>query len=147
MSKVRFTVFSVAGHGVQCREEVRAVIRDSQNTPGRVILCMNGHYHRSGLDIIDGVAFLDVNSASFNWVPKPHHLFPDDWYKQYECIGNQVIYEDPVSAVVTIDSEAGTIEVEGMKSRFVHGISTEESGNSSGYRLNTPDMISAKINF
>ena len=62
---------SVSGHGVQCREEVRAVIRDSQNTPGRVILCLNGHYHRSGLDIIDGVAFLDVNSASFNWVPKP----------------------------------------------------------------------------
>ena len=138
---------SVSGHGVRCREEVRAIIRDSQNTPGRVVLCMNGHYHRSGLDIIDGVAFLDVNSASFNWVPNPHHLFPDAWYKQYECIGNQVIYEDPVSAVVTIDSDAGTIEIEGVKSRFVCGVSTEDSGNSSGYRLCTPDMISAKINF
>ena len=135
------------GHGVHCREEVRAVIRYSQNTPGRVILCMNGHYHRSGLDIINGVAFLDVNSASFNWVPKPHHLFPDEWYKQYECIGNQVIYKDPVSAVVTIDSESGTIEIEGMESRFVCDVSTETSGNASGYRLCTPSMISAKIQF
>ena len=138
---------SPCGHGVQCREEVRAVIRDSQKRPGRVILCMNGHYHRSGLDILDGVAFLDVNSATFNWVPKPHDLFPEEWYKQYECIGNQVIYEDPVSAVVTIDSEAGTIEIEGMQSSFVCGVSTEDSGNSSGYRLCTPDMISAKIHF
>ena len=135
------------GLAVKCSEEVRTIIRDSQNTHGRVILCMNGHYHRSGLDIIDGVAFLDVNSASFNWVPKPHHLFPDEWYRQYECIGNQVIYEDPVSAAVTIDSETGTIEIEGMKSRFVCGVSTEESGNSSGYRLCTPDMISAKTRF
>ena len=135
------------GLAVKCSGEVRTIIRDSQNTHGRVILCMNGHYHRSGLDIIDGVAFLDVNSASFNWVPKPHHLFPDEWYRQYECIGNQVIYEDPVSAVVMIDSETGTIEIEGMKSRFVCGVSTEESGNSSGYRLCTPDMISAKTRF
>ena len=72
---------SVSGHGVRCRDEVRAIIRDSQNTPGRVILCLNGHYHRSGLDMIDGVTFLDANSASFNWVPKPHHLYPEEWYK------------------------------------------------------------------
>ena len=97
--------------------------------------------------MINGVAFLDVNSASFNWVPKPHHLFPEEWYKQYECIGNQVIYKDPVSAVVTIDSETSSIEIEGTKSSFVCGVSTEDSGNSSGYRLCTPDMISAKVHF
>ena len=138
---------SVSGHGVRCRDEVRAIIRDSQTTPGRVILCLNGHYHRSGLDMIDGVAFLDVNSASFNWVPKPHHLYPEEWYKKYESIGNQVIYKAPVSAVVTIDSDTETIEIEGVKNSFVCGVSTEDSGNSSGYRLSTPDMISAKISF
>ena len=105
----------------------------------------NGHYHRSGLEYVDNVARLDVNSASFNWVPKPHHLFPDEWYPLYECVGNQSIYKDPISAVITMDTEAGIIEVEGTKSSFVCGVSTEESGNTSGYRLCTPDMISATI--
>ena len=131
--------------GVRCKDEVKQIILDSQKTPGRVILCLNGHYHRSGLEYVDNVARLDVNSASFNWVSKPHHLFPDEWYPIYECVGNQIIYKDPISAVITMDTNAGVIEVEGTKSSFVCGVSTEESGNSSGYRLCTPDMISATI--
>lgn len=135
------------GGGVKCKQAVRDIIRSSRTTPGRVILCMNGHYHRSGLDIIGGVARLDVNSASFNWIPNPHHLFPEEWYYQYECIGNQVIYEDPLSSVITLDSDAGTIEIEGCKSSFFQGVSTEISGNSSGFRLCTPDNISAWLRF
>lgn len=131
--------------GVKCKDEVRSIILESQNTPGKVILCLNGHYHRSGLDIIDGVARLDVNSASFNWVPNPHYLFPPEWYLQYECIGNQIIYQDPLSAVVTIDTDAGFIRIEGAESSFVGGVSTESSGNSSGYRLCTPDMVSGTV--
>ena len=132
-------------HGVKCKDEVRSIILESQNTPGKVILCLNGHYHRSGLDIIDGVARLDVNSASFNWVPEPHYLFPPEWYLQYECVGNQIIYQDPLSAVVTIDTDAGFIRIEGAESSFVGGVSTESSGNSSGYRLCTPDMVSGTV--
>jgi len=133
--------------GTKCKDEVNGIIRASRNTPGRVILCLNGHYHRSGLDRVDGVARLDINSASFNWIPNPHHLFPDEWYQQYECAGNQVIYADPLSSVITIDGDAETIRIEGCKSSFVCGVTTEMSGNSSGKRLCTPDQISAEIPF
>ena len=135
------------GSGVKCKEPVKEIIANSKNTPGEVILCMNGHYHRTGLDIIDGVARLDVNSASFNWVPKPHYFFPEELYLQYECIGNQVIYADPLSAVVTLDSDARTIDIEGCESTFVGGIDTEKSGNKSGFRLCTPDMVSGHIDY
>lgn len=133
--------------GMKCKDEVRQIIRDSRNTPGEVILCLNGHYHRSGLDIVDGVARLDVNSATFNWIPILHHLFPEEWYLQYESLGNQVIYKDPVSAEITIDSEDRTIQIEGTENTFLFDISTEASGNESGVRLSTPDMLSAKINY
>ena len=134
-------------NGVRCKDEVKRIILDSLNTPGRVILCLNGHYHRSGLDYVDGVARLDVNSASFNWIPNPHFLFPKEWYYQYECVGNMIIYQDPVSAVITIDPEARRIEVEGCPGSFVGGVTIEMSGNSAGYRPCTPDMISATIPF
>ena len=134
--------------GIRCKDELIRIIRDSQGTPGQVILCLNGHYHRSGMDVIDGVPRLDVNSASFNWIPNPHDLFPEkEWYQQYECIGNMVIYEKPVSAEVIIDTDEQTVEVIGMEGSFVHGISTEDSGNSSGSRLCTPDMVSTKVKY
>ena len=134
--------------GMKCKEEVAQIIRDSQGTPGQVILCLNGHYHRSGMDIIDGVPRLDVNSATFNWIPKPHDLFPEkEWYQQYECIGNMVIYEKPVSAEIIIDTDEQTIEVIGCEGNFLHDISTEKSGNVSGSRLSTADMISTKVKY
>ena len=134
--------------GIRCKDELIRIIRDSRGTPGQVILCLNGHYHRSGMDVIDGVPRLDVNSASFNWIPNPHDLFPEkEWYQQYECIGNMVIYEKPVSAEVIIDTDEQTVEVIGMEGSFVHGISTEDSGNSSGSRLCTPDMVSTKVKY
>lgn len=134
--------------GIQCKKELEEIIRGSQGTPGEVILCLNGHYHRSGMDIIDGVPRLDVNSATFNWVPVPHDLFPEkEWYQQYECVGNMVIYEKPVSAEIEIDTLTRTIKVTGMEGRFLHGVSTEASGNSSGNRLSTPDMITTEVQY
>ena len=134
--------------GIQCKEELLQIIRDSRGTPGEVILCLNGHYHRSGLDLFEGVAYLDVNSASFNWVPKPHDLFPvKEWYKEYECIGNMAIFEKPVSAEVVIDTEEKTVEVIGTVGDFLYGITTEKTGNNSGSRLSTADMLSAKVKY
>ena len=89
-----------------------------------------------------------MNSATFNWVPNPHDLYPEkEWYQQYECIGNMVIYEKPVSAEIIIDTDEQTIEVIGCEGNFLHGVSTEDSGNSSGARLDTPDMLSTKVKY
>jgi hypothetical protein len=56
-----------------------------------------------------------------------------------------IIYTKPVSAVITIDDDARTIDVEGCQGEFVGGVTIEMSGNSSGYRPCTPDMISTHI--
>lgn len=134
--------------GIQCREELLQIIRDSKGTPGEVILCLNGHYHRSGLDLFEGVVYLDVNSASFNYVSRPHDLFPEkEWYKEYECIGNMAIFENPVSAEIMIDTEEKTVEVIGTSGDFLYGITTEKTGNNSGNRLSTADMLSAKVKY
>ena len=135
-----------AGMKQECKEAIEAIIRESQGKSGQVVLCLNGHYHRSGIDVIEGVPRLDVNSATFNWIPKPHDLFPEkEWYHIYECLGNMIIFEKPVSAEIILDPETRTIEVIGTEGDFLHGISTEISGNDSGARLSTADMISCKV--
>ena len=140
--------YAPSGKGVQCSEEIEQIIRESQGTPGQVILCLNGHYHRSGLDIINGVPRLDVNSATFNWVSKPHDLYPEkEWYKQYECLGNMIIYEKPLSAEIEIDSLTQTIRITGAEGKFLHDVTTEATGSSSGPRLCTPDMLTAEVQY
>ena len=126
------------------REEVLEIIRQSQNTPGRVMLCVNGHNHRNHLSVVDNVAYFDLNSATFDWVGKPHKFFPEEWYKKYECVGNQVIFTDPLSAVITLDTD-GNLEIEGMDSSFVCGVTREMTGNSEALYPCECKVLSAKV--
>ena len=126
------------------REDVLEIIRQSQNTPGRVMLYINGHNHRNHLSVVDGTAYFDLNSATFDWVGKPHCLFPEEWYKTCECVGNQVIYSDPLSAVITLDSD-GNLEIEGVKSSFVCGVTREMTGNPDSLYPCECEVLSARV--
>lgn len=126
------------------RDAVLEIIRQSQNTPGRVMLYINGHNHRNHLSVVDGTAYLDLNSATFDWVSKPHRFFPEEWYKVYECVGNQVIYSDPLSAVITLESN-GDLEIEGMKSSFVCGVTREMTGNPDSLYPCECEVLSARL--
>ena len=130
--------------GIKNREEVQEIIRASQKLPGRVMLCINGHYHRDNFNVIDNVAYLDLNSASFNWIPNPHYLYPAEWYQTIEGIGNQIIYTNPLSATVTIDTD-GNIEIAGSKGEFLCGVTMEMSGNKDGRRPCTPCILDRKV--
>ena len=126
------------------RDELLEIIRESQNTPGRVMLCVNGHNHRNHLSLVDNVAYFDLNSASFDWVGVPHRLFPEEWYRRYECVGNQVIFTDPLSAVITLDGE-GNLTIEGCESSYVCGVTREMTGNADGRFPCECRVLSAKV--
>lgn len=100
------------------RELLRRVNRDKQ----RVLMAVNGHYHRDNLRIMDNIAFFDLNSTSCEWV-SPQHFgkYPEEFYNQYRFAHNTVIWEDPIHAIITV-REDGTIKIEGMKSRFLYGV-------------------------
>ena len=130
--------------GIKNRNEVLEIIRESRNLPGRVMLCINGHYHRDNFNVIDEVAYLDLNSASFDWIPNPHFLYPAEWYQEIEGLGTQVIFKDPLSATITIDSD-GTIDIAGAPGEFLFGISREMTNNSPSRRPCTPCILDRKI--
>ena len=126
------------------RNDILEIIRASQNTPGRVMLCVNGHNHRNHLSVVDNVAYFDLNSATFDWVGKPHKFFPEEWYKKYESVGNQVIFSDPLSAVITLDTD-GNLEIEGVESSFVCGVTREMTGNAEALYPCESKVLSAKV--
>ncbi|MBQ2816335.1 MAG: metallophosphoesterase [Clostridia bacterium] len=118
--------------GIQNFEEVRNVINDANSIkPHSVVMCINGHYHRDFLRILDGVAYFDVNSSSFDWLPKEHDLYPKDETDKIVYMNHCVHYNDPLSAVVTIENTGCgiKIDIKGSESTFYRGITREMTGN------------------
>lgn len=111
-------------------KEVQALIRRAnQLQKHKVLLCINGHRHRDFLRIKDNVAYLDLNSASYDLVDIPHNCFDPKLIKQFHGADRTVIYNDPLHAIITV-TEDGEIKIDGTESSFYLGISAEASGNN-----------------
>lgn len=136
--------------GIANWEEIRNLI-DSVNArhPGRIRLCVNGHYHRDFLRVLNQVVYFDLNSASFDWVERTHDLYPKELCEKYSLVNHTVVYEDPVHAVITLDSE-GLIKIDGMESKMLLGVTRTKAGlafaDSSG-RPVFPKVQSAEMRF
>lgn len=124
---------------------VRAILNEANaKHPGRVRLVINGHHHHDNVRILDNIVYLDLNSANYEWMAKPHSAYPAEYTKQWRLASHTVMWDDPVSAIITI-SQDGRIRVEGQKSRFHLGITPAMAkcpvADSNG-RLTTPDIQS-----
>lgn len=133
--------------GVQNREEVLKIINDAnKKKPHSVIFCINGHYHKDYLRILDGVCYLDMNSSSFDAVGNSHDLYPEELVAEYRHARDSVIYTDKLYAIITL--EGNTIDIKGSQSSYYLGITHEMTGNSrfdSMGRENKPMVLSARI--
>ena len=68
-----------------------------------MILCLHGHNHMDGATVVDGVHYVQLNSASYLWVGEKY--------------GRMAPYTDPLFAFLTLDP-AGTITIRGRTSTF-----------------------------
>ena len=107
-------------------EAVRAIV-DAANAkrPRSVVLVINGHHHCDFVRMLNGVCYLDLNSASFQFLWKPHDLYPADEVKALRRLPYVVCWNDPLSAVITVHRD-GRIECEGAKSTYYRGITHEK---------------------
>lgn len=133
--------------GVKNQMEVRKIINDAnKRRPHSVLMCINGHYHRDFLRILDNVLYFDVNAVSFEFINQPpHNLYPKEFHEKWPAAKYSVLWEDPLHCIVTI--EGNTITIDGMESKFLYGVTREMTGqppNPSG-RACTPKIQSAKI--
>ncbi len=87
------------------RRAVRRIFAEANKQAGfqKVIACFCGHHHLDAHSMIDGIHYVQVNSASYYWVG--------------EAYGRLAVYRDPLFAFVTIGAEG--IVIEGRRSVFV----------------------------
>lgn len=132
--------------------QVRKIFNDAnEKNPGRVRLVINGHHHHDNIRILDGIVYFDLNSASYEWVPKAHDKYPPEIANKHRFARNTVMYNDPISAIITMTTD-GQLTIEGQKSSFLNGITREMTGNSrldGAGRPCTPDIqsVDLKLNY
>ncbi len=114
--------------GIKNRDAVLDVInRANKKHPGRVLAAFNGHYHRDYARILDGVLYMDVNSASFDYISYAHDKFPKEMRDSMTQVDHTLIYNDLLYATVTL--EGNTVTVDGVESSFFMGVDSKASGN------------------
>lgn len=100
--------FDEIGASVPNREELRKIIRTVNKDKKRVIACICGHHHIDAHSVIDGVDYIQINSASYLWVGGK---------KKYSN-GNMAEYKDAVYAFMTIYPKKKKIVIKGTQSEF-----------------------------
>lgn len=121
--------FEREADGVKNQMEVRRILNEAnRRKPGSVLMCMNGHYHRDFIRILDNICYLDVNSGVGEYVGIKHHCYSDAEHDACPALAHLVCYDPlPVYYVVTV--EGTTIQIDGMQGGLLHGITREMTGN------------------
>lgn len=87
----------------------------------KVVLAVCGHTHIDEVYEVDGVNYLHINSASYQWVggDHKHESYPKEVHEKYPWIEYTCPYRDPVFAMLTIDPDEGIIKVTGRESEWI----------------------------
>lgn len=109
----------------------------------QAFLSCNGHTHVDNLVNWDGIHYLEINSASNQWlgeeyaVPDPKAACPDPQDEPYySCLRTTAPFRDPVYALLTFSPEKQTVSVQALPSSFI-GPHPKERGHS-GYWGDVP---------
>ncbi len=112
---------------IQSRREVLDIFAEANaRRPGTVRLVINGHNHKDYFRILDGVAYLDLNSASYD-IARDHKAYPEEFRRRCGAARCILTWNDPLSAVITMTREGG-LRIDGMESSYYLGVTPEMAG-------------------
>lgn len=131
--------------------EVRKIFEDENKRVGKkkVVLSFSGHNHSNYTDVINGITYIQINSASYVWVGKPTQTekrFPPEINKKYGIMEWSMMYDKPLYAIVTLNGKGATVK--GQKAKFMPP-TPEDMGmpdNLDGYPL-VSEIKDVKVKF
>ena len=112
------------------QREIHALIDDANDKkPYSVLMCINGHYHRDHLKVINNVIYYDAPSVLHDWLDETHDKYPKEECEKALNLSHVLALNDPLHVVVTV--EGTTVTVEGMRGSFYCGVTQKDIGYDS----------------
>jgi hypothetical protein len=109
--------------GIENQAEVRRVLNGARFPDGtpRVIAVFSGHHHMDWIQNLDGIPYIQINSASYHWVGEPygHFSYPESVHQARPWIRFTCPYRDPLWTLATLDLPRRRLTVEGCASEWV----------------------------
>lgn len=115
--------------GIANQQEVRKVLEEANKKAGytKVLASLCGHHHTDYETQINGIYYIQINSASYHWVGGDHQVvrYSEKINEEFPWIKYTIPYEKPLYTFIEIN--ASGLSIEGKSSRFV-GPDPEEMG-------------------
>ena len=106
----------------QNREVIRQIFEDENERAGykKVAVAFSGHDHTNYMKEINGIAYIQINSASNQWVGEEYacpERFSEEINRKRPALKYTLPYKDALYGIVTL---TGTdMELKGVKSEFI----------------------------
>ena len=115
---VIFTHQPLDSNGIENAAAVRAIL---ERYDGKIVAVFSGHSHQDYELLINGVRYIQINSASYVWLPgaAARETFPPEVHKAHPSLRNVAAYRDPLWALVTIDFSKSELLLVGRRSEWV----------------------------
>lgn len=110
------------------REEIRSILEKENQRAGfqKVVACLNGHHHTNYEKVINGIVYIQINSASNQWLGEDYECttrFAPAEYKRRPALKYLLPWKDCLYAIVTIDKEG--LDLKGVESEFIPPVPTD----------------------
>lgn len=103
--------------------DVRRILEDENKRAGfkKVVLAFSGHNHSNYTKEINGITYMQINSASYVWIGEPTQSdkrYPKEINEKYSGIlPYSMTYTEPLYAIVTLTDKGAVVK--GTKADFV----------------------------
>lgn len=102
---------------------VRSVLERAERAkPGSVVAVFGGHLHLDYARVVNGIRYIQINSASYWWLNNPaarRETYPPAVHKAHPYLTHVAAYRDPLWALVTLDLDRAELVVKGRRTQWV----------------------------
>lgn len=104
------------------RKEVQAILENENKRVGykKVLLAFSGHNHSNYTEEINGITYMQINSASYVWIDQPsmtEKRYPAEINKKYSILQYSITYDKPLYAIVSLNNKKASVK--GVKANFI----------------------------
>lgn len=128
--------------------DIHKIITTARDNGTAIAAIFGGHMHSDNYHVVDGIHYLQVNSASNIWGGEKFvntERFPAELYKKFSSLRYVIPYQDALYAVVDIHTN-GNVKIKGVKSDYIQPAPDPEKLKTKPYPC-SPYILDRKFNY